>query len=296
MIIAIYGQKLENKNFFYVKKLIDYTKNKIIKILIEENFFKLLKKYDEFYNINIKTFKNRNDLSNKIKLIFTFGGDGTILNTITLIKNLKIPIIGINTGKLGFLSTFNKKSFIKNIDIIFNKKINITKRTLLWVNTSYKKSLSKNFLNFALNEVAVIRRETVSMITICVYINNIFLTFYRADGLIISTPTGSTGYSLSCGGPIITPKCKNFVLTPISPHNLSSRPIVIPDNQKITLKITSQNNNYSLSMDTRLIILKTNIKIFIKKAYFNIYIVEQKKQSYFKTLQDKLLWGSDKRN
>jgi NAD+ kinase len=295
MQIAIYGQKLKNKNVFYIKKLLQYAKAKIMNIFIEEKFCILLKKYYNVDRLKINTFKNYKDLSNNIKLIFAFGGDGTILNTITLIKNLNIPIVGINTGNLGFLSTFNEQSFVKNIDLIFNKKFHIIPRTLLWINTT-KKIMPKKFLNFALNEITLLRRETVSMIKIYVFINNKFLTCYKADGLIIATPTGSTGYSLSCGGPIITPKCENFVLTPISPHNLFSRSIVIPDTEQLKLKIYSSNNNYSLSMDTRLIILKTSVEIYVKKANFNILIAQPKQKSYYQTLKEKLLWGFDKRN
>lgn len=294
--IALYGQTLESKNILYLTKFLDYASKHSIEIHIEKNFLNILKKHKIFSQLNFPTFICYEDLQKNFKLMLTFGGDGTILTAITLIRNLEIPIIGVNTGNLGFLATFNKEIFIKKIDRIFHQKFKPMPRTLLSIETSSNNIFPKNFLNFALNEIVILRRETVSMVTIDAYIEDQFLTSYWADGLIISTPTGSTGYSLSCGGPIITPNNKNFVLTPIAPHNLFSRPLIIPDHENIYLKIHSRANAYSLSMDTRLNLLKTNTKLHIKKASFYAYIIQEEEQSYFKTLQNKLLWGSDSRN
>lgn len=295
MKIAIYGQKLEAKNVIYLSRFLDYVHCQSIEAHIEKKFLEILKSFKGLGDLDLPTFVCHEDLCQGFDMMFTFGGDGTILSAITLIRDLGIPIVGVNTGNLGFLASFNKDIFIKKIDRIFNQKLNPIPRSLLWVETSTGDHLSDDFMNFALNEAVILRRETVFMMTIDAYIGNVFLTSYWADGLIISTPTGSTGYSLSCAGPIITPESKNFVLTPIAPHNLFSRPLVIPDYEHIRLKIHSRADTYSLSMDTRLSLLNINTELRIKKASFYAYII-QEEQSYFKTLQEKLLWGSDRRN
>ncbi|WP_185856002.1 NAD kinase [Blattabacterium cuenoti] len=297
MKIAIYGQKFVKKNIPYINQFIGYVSNHSIEIYIEQSFFNVLSSFEEFKNLNFPVFSHYKELLNKdFSLMFTFGGDGTILSAITLIRDSGIPIVGINTGNLGFLASFNKDVFIKKIDQIFNQKLHLIPRSLLWLETSIVNHDLFFFNNFALNEIVIFRKETVSMITIDVYIDNEFLTSYWADGLIISTPTGSTGYSLSCGGPIITPDNKNFVLTPISPHNLFSRPLIIPDTQKVHFKIHSRVKSYSLSLDTRLTYLNKENELYIKKAPFYIYLIQEEKKTYYKTLREKLLWGMDQRN
>ncbi|ACX84151.1 inorganic polyphosphate/ATP-NAD kinase [Blattabacterium sp. (Periplaneta americana) str. BPLAN] len=294
MKIALYGQKFGKKNIPYMNQFIGYVSSHSIEIYIEKSFFNILSSFEEFKNLNFPVFSHYKELTKDFSLMFTFGGDGTILSAITFIRDSGIPIVGVNTGKLGFLATFNKDVFIKKMDKIFHKKFHLIPRSLLWLETSIMND--NQFFNFALNEIVILRKETVSMITIDAYIDNEFLTSYWADGLIISTPTGSTGYSLSCGGPIITPGNKNFVLTPISPHNLFSRPLIISDHQKVHLKIHSRGKYYSLSMDTRLTSLKKDNELYIKKAPFYIYLLQEEKHTYYKTLREKLLWGMDQRN
>lgn len=294
MKIALYGQKFGKKNIPYMNQFIGYVSSHSIEIYIEKSFFNILSSFEEFKNLNFPVFSHYKELTKDFSLMFTFGGDGTILSAITFIRDSGIPIVGVNTGKLGFLATFNKDVFIKKMDKIFHKKFHLIPRSLLWLETSIMND--DQFFNFALNEIVILRKETVSMITIDAYIDNEFLTSYWADGLIISTPTGSTGYSLSCGGPIITPGNKNFVLTPISPHNLFSRPLIISDHQKVHLKIHSRGKYYSLSMDTRLTSLKKDNELYIKKAPFYIYLLQEEKHTYYKTLREKLLWGMDQRN
>ncbi|AER40811.1 MAG: NAD kinase [Flavobacteriales bacterium] len=294
MKVALYGQKFGRKNIPYLNQFIGYVSNHSIEIYIEKSFFHVLSSFEEFKNLNFPVFSHYKELTKDFSLMFTFGGDGTILSAITFVRDTGIPIVGVNTGNLGFLATFNKDVFIKKIDQIFNRKFHLMPRSLLCLETSIMDH--DPFFNFALNEIVIIRKETVSMIIIDAYIDNQFLTSYWADGLIISTPTGSTGYSLSCGGPIITPENKNFVLTPISPHNLFSRPLIISDHQKIHLKIHSRVKYYSLSMDTRLTSLKKENELYIKKAPFYIYLIQEEKHTYYKTLREKLLWGMDQRN
>ncbi|WP_185861216.1 NAD kinase [Blattabacterium cuenoti] len=294
MKVAVYGQKFCEKNIPYLNQFIGYVSSHSIEIYIEKSFLNILSSFKEFKNLDFPVFSHHKELTKDFSLMFTFGGDGTILSAITLIRDSGIPIVGVNTGNLGFLASFNKDVFIEKIDQIFNKKLHIMPRSLLSLKTSVTDH--HKFYNFALNEIVILRKETVSMITIDAYIDNEFLTSYWADGLIVSTPTGSTGYSLSCGGPIISPENKNFVLTPISPHNLFSRPLIISDHQKILLKIHSRVKSYSLSMDTRLTYLNQDDKLYIQKAPFYIYLIQEEKNTYYKTLREKLLWGMDQRN
>ncbi|WP_185862089.1 NAD kinase [Blattabacterium cuenoti] len=294
MKIAVYGQKFVANNISYLNQFIGYASSHSIEIHIEKSFLHILSSFKEFKNLDFPVFSHYKELTKDFSLMFTFGGDGTILSAITLIRDSGIPIVGVNTGNLGFLATFNKDVFIKKIDQIFNKKFLLIPRSLLSLKTSIMDH--HQFFNFALNEIVIIRKETVSMITIDAYIDNEFLTSYWADGLIISTPTGSTGYSLSCGGPIISPDNNNFVLTPISPHNLFSRPLIISDHKKVHLKIHSRVKSYSLSMDTRLTSLNKDNELYIQKAPFYIYMIQERKNTYYKTLREKLLWGMDKRN
>lgn len=202
--------------------------------------------------------------------------------------------MGINTGRLGFLATVQKKK-LKNHCSHCSKKYSISERTVLSIETEPEsEDIGTN--NFALNEIAVSRKNTTSMITVETWLDDQYLTAYWADGLIVSTPTGSTGYSLSCGGPVIVPNTNALVITPIAPHNLNARPLVIQDDTKITLKVSGRENFYLVSMDSRIATLSNDTKITIKTAPFKISMVELYTDSFLKTLRKKLLWGEDRRN
>ena len=242
-----------------------------------------------------KNFYTYTDLDDSFDLLVSIGGDGTILRAIAYVKEYDIPIVGINTGRLGFLATIQDDDIENALKAIFNNNYNISERSLLRIETSPK---NKNLedLDFALNEIAVSRKNTTSMITVETLLDGEYLTSYWADGLIISTPTGSTGYSLSCGGPVITPGANSLVLTPIAPHNLNARPLVIPDKTEITLRVSGREDNYLVSLDSRIATLDNNTTITIKKADFKIKMIELNEESFLKTLRKKLLWGEDKRN
>jgi NAD+ kinase len=225
----------------------------------------------------------------------SIGGDGTLLKSVTYVHDLGIPIIGINTGRLGFLATIQKEEITQSLSKILNGDYYISERSLLSVETNpTNDDISK--LNFALNEVAINRKNTTSMIKIETEVNYKHLTSYWSDGLIVSTPTGSTGYSLSCGGPVIDPSNDSVVITPIAPHNLNARPIVIPDSSTITLKVSGRGKSHLVSLDSRIATLKNNTTITITKASFCINLVQLSEDSFIKTLRKKLLWGEDKRN
>ncbi len=294
MKIGIYGQFYHENSGKYVADLLEMLDRENIEVLIEKRFLNLInrnktitKKYNHFF-----TFE---ELDSSFDLFFSIGGDGTILKSINYVRDLDIPILGINTGRLGFLATIHKEEIQQAVTTILEKRYSVSHRTLLTIKT-HPNSEEIPASNIALNEIAVSRKNTTSMITVDTWLDDQYLTSYWADGLIISTPTGSTGYSLSCGGPVITPKVNSLVITPIAPHNLNARPLVIPDNTKITLKVSGRENSHLVSMDSRIATLKDDTEITIRTAPFTIKMVELEGESFLKTLRKKLLWGEDRRN
>lgn len=293
MKVAIYGQYYKPEDKEYLLELFQILNQNKIEFIIEKNYYSGLQK--EISLKNIQTFSSYKDLDNSFNYMITIGGDGTILRAVTFVRNSNIPIVGINTGRLGFLATVQKDEISNAIEQLLAENFKIKERTLLSVTTSPPiKSLKS--LNFALNEVSVSRKNTASMITINTSIDNEYLTSYWSDGLIISTPTGSTGYSLSCGGPIITPAAKNFALTPIAPHNLNARPMVIPDDTVVTLKISGREDEFFLSLDSRIVSVNNATEVCIQKADFTLKMIHINNQTFIKTLREKLLWGHDTRN
>ena len=263
-------------------------------IVIEENFLNIINQNQDITK-NFSGLSTFAKLDKSFDLFFSIGGDGTILKAVTFVADLGIPIVGINTGRLGFLATIQKEDMEKSLQQILAGDYSISERSLLTVSTS-PENVEINELNFALNEVALNRKNTTSMIKVETYVDGKYLTSYWSDGLIIATPTGSTGYSLSCGGPVIDPHTNSFVLTPIAPHNLSARPLVIPDTTTVTLKVSGRENAFLVSMDSRIATLEDDTVITIKKASFNIKLLQLHDDSFIKTLRKKLLWGEDKRN
>ena len=292
MKIAIYGQnysKESNQKAFEI--LLEVLLQLKLDIIIEADFLNLQdQKFRD--NAQIKTFKT---LDNSYELLISIGGDGTILRAITYVRDMGIPIVGINTGRLGFLATIQTDEIESALTEIVNGKYKISERTLLSVSTDINNE-EIDQTNFALNEIAISRKNTTSMITVETHLNDEYLTSYWADGLILSTPTGSTGYSLSCGGPVITPDANNFALTPIAPHNLSARPLIIPDHTKVTLRVDGREDQFLLSLDSRIVTLPNTTTLTIKKADFVIKMVERQDETFLDTLRKKLLWGEDRRN
>ena len=245
------------------------------------------------FKSDILTFTNHEDLKDKADILFSIGGDGTLLNAISYVRDSNIPILGINTGRLGFISSVAPDQIEQAINDVLNNNYKTNKRTLLSLKTS--NNLFKN-KNFALNEVAVLKKDTSSMIKIDAYVDDEFLNTYWADGLIVSTPTGSTGYSLSCGGPIIAPGTNNIIITPIAQHNLNVRPIVINHNSVIKLKVEDRDQLALVSLDSCSRAFDSSIELTIKKANFKINLIEPQNNSFISTVRQKLMWGSDKRN
>jgi len=293
MKIAIYGQSVDkiSKNIFL--EILNISKNQNLVLFVEEKYNSvLLKKLKT--NHNHKVFSSYNDLDKSIDMMITIGGDGTLLRSITYVRDLGIPIIGINTGRLGFLATLNQELLNIELKKILKGEFDVKERSLLEVSVDNNDNFSD--FNFALNEVSVGRKNTTSMIEIKTMLDGEYLNTYWADGLIVSTPTGSTGYSLSCGGPIMTPSSQTFSITPIAPHNLNARPLVISDEIKIELSVEGREKSHLLSLDSQIISLKNNVKIKIKKANYKIKLASINNNSFYKTLRNKLLWGEDRRN
>ncbi|WP_308991629.1 NAD kinase [Mariniflexile litorale] len=294
MKVAVFGRFYNETTTTAVEKLFDYLLKKDVDAYIETEFFDLIKKETPNFD-DYKSFKTFDTLDKSFDFLVSIGGDGTILRAIIFVKDMGIPIVGINTGRLGFLATIQVNQIEIAIQNIIDGKYKISERSLLSIETSPENDDIKS-LNFALNEIAVSRKNTTSMITVETYLNDEYLTSYWSDGLIVSTPTGSTGYSLSCGGPVITPDTKSFVLAPIAPHNLSARPLIIPDSTEIQLKVSGREENHLISLDSRIATLENGTIIKIKKADFKIKMIDILGESFLDTLRKKLLWGEDKRN
>ena len=292
--IAIYGQSYSLSSEKEIQILLKVLEEKKVVVFFEKQFYNLLNK-NETLTKKYPTFSHFNDLNNSFDLLFTIGGDGTILRAVTYVRDLNIPILGINIGRLGFLASVKKDAIKEAIEYIFNGEYTIQERSLLSIKTIPEiKKISE--LNFALNEITISKKNTTSMIGVKTYLNKEYLTNYWADGLIIATPTGSTGYSLSCNGPVILPESKSLVITPIAPHNLNARPMIIPDGISIELDVDAREKKFLVSLDSRIITVPKNTKIFIEKASFTIKSMMPNNQSFLQTLRSKLLWGEDIRN
>jgi len=292
--IALFGQTYYDDIQIYVSELIELVKRHKIQLSIEINY------KNQLVNKNLvsestPSFSSQGTLDSDTDVLITMGGDGTILRGITYIGDSNIPILGINTGRLGFLATVQKSEINKAFSALLKGEFNCVNRTLLSVQSNPEIEELKE-KNFALNEISVARLNTASMIGIETHLNNIYLTNYWADGLIVSTPTGSTGYSLSCGGPVIDRKSNSLVLTPIAPHNLNARPLVISNSTEITMKVEGRQEEFLISLDSRILNLKAGTTLTISKANFAIRIIELQDQTFYETLRSKLLWGEDTRN
>ena len=292
MTIAIFGSPYPEHFSKYIQHLIKKLENEHINIIIEEEFSVFLENNIRF-NKSIETFNSYESLKNKADFLLSIGGDGTLLKAVTYVRESEIPIMGINTGRLGFISSISADQIDDAITDIIKGNYKINERTLLELNSDKKLFKDKNF---ALNEVAVSKKDTSSMIRIDTYVDDEFLNTYWADGLVVSTPTGSTGYSLSCGGPIIMPGTNNIIITPNAPHNLNVRPIVIDDNSVIKLKVEDRDQLALVSLDSRSRAFDSETELIIKKADFKVKLVQPQNNSLIKTIRHKLMWGLDKRS
>ncbi len=291
MRIGIHGKDFQNKSTRFLVKVLDALKQRNVEIWVSDKFQKLVKPAS-LVNYKLKTFDHSANLNN-LDFFLSLGGDGTMLESVTYIGKAEVPILGINTGRLGFLAINSRDDCEAAIESLMNGSYRLDTRTLLRLTSSTK--LFGN-LNFALNDFTIMKKDTSSMITVHVYVDGQLLNSYWADGIIVSTPTGSTGYSLSCGGPLVYPESESFIITPVSPHNLGTRPIVLSDKSEITFQIEGRSKRYLVSLDSRFETIDESVKMKIKKERFLVNLVQLEGQHYFQTLRQKLNWGLDIRN
>ena len=292
MVLALFSQEINESVNDVVQSFFSSKFSKESKFYVEKKLHDQLA-FDS--DLELISFNKSKDLDSSIDLLVSIGGDGTFLRTIEYVRDLNIPVMGINTGNLGFLATIKKENLDQAVEKIYNKKFKVENRSVIKVN-SEEIGLPKNLFPYALNEISVVRKDTTSMINIKTSLDGNHLNSYWADGLIISTPTGSTGYSLSCGGPVISPSSSSLVLTPISPHNLNARPLVISDETMIELSVSGREENHLLSIDSKIFTVQNQTKITIEKPNFDFKIAHFSNNNFYKTLKEKLLWGKDKRN
>jgi NAD+ kinase len=292
MHIALFGTPCSEQFTKYIQHLVSRLEAENVSVLVYEEYFNFLENKVEFKNPPI-IFDSYESLKDKADYLFSIGGDGTLLGSVTLVRDSNIPILGINTGRLGFISSVATDQIESAITDVLNNNFEIKSRTLLSLETE-NNLFGK--VNFALNEVAVVKKDTSSMIRIDAFLDDEFLNSYWADGIVIATPTGSTGYSLSCGGPIIIPGNNNVIITPIAPHNLNVRPNVLSDKNSIKLKVADKDQLALVSLDSRFRAFDASISLLIKKADFKINLIEPQSHSFISTIRTKLMWGIDKRN
>ncbi len=296
MRIALFGREPKTQNLPYIEVVLEKLHEETVQIGVYSPLKDAVEqiKQEEFENLEYLVYANEEELKDfDPDFLISLGGDGTILDATVLIQSKDIPILGINMGRLGFLANVAKRNIESSLDALFTGRFQLDFRTLLQVKTSCNKLLKPNF---ALNEITLARKETTSMITVHTYLNGNYLNSYWADGLIVSTPTGSTGYSLSCGGPIIMPNSDNFVLTPIAPHNLTMRPFVINDSNTLRMQVESRENEFLASLDSRMHSFTSDTELLIQKADFRIALVQTELQDFPSTMRNKLSWGRDFRN
>lgn len=292
MTIAVYARSTKDNHPSYIEQIFTFLKNEKVDVIIYEPYYTFLKENYSF-KIPLTTFSNSEELISKAYYLICLGGDGTILETVSLVRNSGIPVLGVNTGRLGFLAAVNKNDLEKALEQLLKEKFTLDKRELIKISG---KDSTFNDVNYALNEFTIHKKDSSAMINIDTYIDGVFLNSYFADGLIVATPTGSTAYSLSCGGPIMMPDSDNFIITPIAPHNLTVRPIVISNNKKISFKVSGRSDSFNIALDSRSTQIPCNSEIVIIKADFRINLINLEGQHFFTTLRNKLMWGLDKRH
>jgi NAD+ kinase len=292
MKIAIYSRGIENDQLKDIEGLlVELNKHKVEPVFFQDFF-------NQFYSAvtipgSYSTFTSGDDLDPSIDCMISLGGDGTLLDTVTLVRDSGIPVIGINYGRLGFLASIGKEELHAAIAALVNRKYVLDKRTLLHLDANVP--LFDN-TPYALNEFTLHKKDSSPMIKIHTYLNGEFLNTYWADGLIVATPTGSTGYSLSCNGPVVFPESASFVITPVAPHNLNIRPIIVPDNTIVSFEIEGRTDGFLCTLDSRKEIVSKEIQLAVKKETFGINLVRLNENNFLQTLRNKLSWGLDKRN
>jgi NAD+ kinase len=289
MKIALYSRQLKETDVAFVQQMVQLLNaNKVEYVVCE-----MLKQHPVFSNA-VGWYSTHQDLiAHNTELLFSLGGDGTLLDTISLIQNSNLPVLGINSGRLGFLTSVNKENFESALKEVLAGGYLLDKRFLLQLDSN-KNIFAEN--NFALNEFTIHKKDAQSMIVIHTYLNGEFLTSYWADGLIVSTPTGSTAYNLSCGGPILVPSSDSFVITPVAPHNLNIRPLVVPGNSVVSFEVEGRSDQFLCTLDSRVESIEADCQLAVRKSNFTLNLVRLNDSHFLTTISKKLNWGLDERN
>ncbi len=292
MLVALYNRTFDEQDIPTLKHIIEMLESHKLPLLFYKEFYERITPYVTLSSAP-RLFTGKQDLPAHTDMLFSLGGDGTMLDTVSFVGNSNIPIIGINLGRLGFLAAIPEEEIEEAVLSLVRGSYTLEKRTLLHLDSS--KPMFDG-APYALNEFTIHRKDSSSMIKIHTYLNGEFLNTYWADGLIVSTPTGSTGYSLSCGGPIVFPQTSSFVITPVAPHNLNVRPIIVPDDNVISFEVEGRAENFLCTLDSRTETINSSIQLAVKKENFTISLVRPDEHNFLKTIRQKLYWGIDKRN
>ena len=292
MKIGFYGKAFGSDYNELMREVLRILKESSVDIMIYESFFYDIRHcIDEGYEFEL--FNDAEEIKNNIDILFSFGGDGTILDSVPLIRDSGIPVLGINTGTLGFLASVSPQFSSEAVNNIIIGNYTIEQRSLIQIKDD---NGAFNGINYALNEISICRKDNGSLLVVEVYIDDSLLNTYWADGIILATPTGSTAYSMSVGGPIMTPNADSFLITPIAAHNLSVRPVVIPDKSVVKVKVNGRNDKFALGLDSRIVTADKSMDIEIRKTDFTFNMINMPDKNFFETIRKKLLWGNDLRN
>ncbi|MGN6509889.1 MAG: NAD kinase [Chitinophaga sp.] len=292
MHVALYSRGFVKEDLEDLQLLLDELGRQEIIPVVYEPFFKEIGQHLRF-PAETDTFSKAEDLDGRIEFLLSLGGDGTLLDTVSFVREKNIPVMGVNFGRLGFLASIGRDEIHEMVSSLVSRNYVIDKRTLLHLDAS---TPLFGEVPYALNEFTIHKKDTSAMVKIHTYLNGEFLNTYWADGLIVATPTGSTGYSLSCGGPIVFPDAANFVITPVSPHNLNVRPLIVPDDNVISFEVEGRSDQFICTMDSRMEVIDNRVQLAVKKEDFSINLLRLSESNFLHTLRNKLLWGIDTRN
>jgi len=292
MLVALYNRTFAEQDVPLLLRILKMLEDHKLQMIFYKEFYERLEPHLSLNNTP-RYFTGKHDLPPHTDMLFSLGGDGTMLDAVCFVGNSNIPLIGVNLGRLGFLAAIPEEEVEGAIVSLVRGSYTLEKRTLLHLDSSIPLF---NGAPFALNEFTIHRQDSSSMIKIHTYLNGEFLNTYWADGLIVATPTGSTGYSLSCGGPVVFPQTSSFVITPVAPHNLNTRPIVVPDDNVISFEIEGRSDQFLCTLDARTETIKSNVQLAVKRESFCVSLVRPDEHNFLNTLRKKLYWGIDKRN
>jgi len=292
MLVALYNRTFEEQDVPMLKHILQLLEFHKIQTVFYRDFYLALQKYVPF-SVTPRLFTGRVDLPAHTDMLFSLGGDGTMLDTVSFVGNSNIPLIGINLGRLGFLAAIPEEELEAAMLSLIRGSYTLEKRSLIHLDSSVPLF---DGAPYALNEFTLHRKDSSSMIKIHTYLNGEFLNTYWADGLIVATPTGSTGYSLSCGGPVVFPQASSFVITPVAPHNLNTRSIIVPDDNVISFEVEGRTEQVLCTLDARTESVGMGVQLAVKRESFTISLVRPDEHNFLKTIRQKLYWGIDRRN